>query len=62
MKDFNVLIDSNIILDVVQEREPFKSLAKEILSLCIKGKINGFVTAHSLCDIFLYSPKRQNSL
>ena len=52
MKDFDILIDSNIILDVVQEREPFKSLAKQIIALCIKKEINGFVTAHSLCDIF----------
>lgn len=52
MRDINILIDSNIILDVVQEREPFTSNAKNILSQCITRRINGFVTAHSLCDIF----------
>ncbi len=52
IKNFDILIDSNIILDVVQEREPFCSNAKKILSLCIAKNINGFVTAHSLCDIF----------
>lgn len=52
MRDINILIDSNIILDVVQEQEPFTSNAKNILSQCITRRINGFVTAHSLCDIF----------
>lgn len=52
MRDINILIDSNIILDVVQEREPFTSNAKNILSQCITRRINGFVTTHSLCDIF----------
>lgn len=52
MRDINILIDSNIVLDVVQEREPFSSNAKNVLSQCITRKINGFVTAHSLCDIF----------
>lgn len=48
----DVLIDSNIILDVMQKREPFSSLSKEILSLCIRSEIEGYVSAHSLCDIF----------
>ncbi len=52
MKSCNVLLDTNVILDVVQEREPFCSNAKKVLSLCILKRINGFVTAHSLCDIF----------
>ena len=48
----DVLIDTNLILDVVQDRQPHSAPAKEILSRCIKKEINGFVTAHSLCDIF----------
>ncbi len=48
----NVLIDTNVVLDVLQKREPFHEDSKEILSLCIQTKLNGFMTAHSLCDIF----------
>ena len=48
----DVLIDTNIILDTVQQREPFCSDAKKILECCIRNNISGFVTAHSLCDIF----------
>ena len=47
-----LLIDTNIILDTVQEREPFCSDAKQILAYCIRNTISGFVSAHSLCDIF----------
>ena len=48
----DALIDTNLILDVVQDRQQFSIAAKEILSRCVKREINGFVTAHSLCDIF----------
>ena len=48
----DVLIDSNIVIDVVQEREPFCSLSKDIIGRCIKSEISGFLSSHSLCDIF----------
>ena len=48
----NLLIDSNIILDMVQHREPFSANSKEIIADCIKQKYQGFVSAHSLCDIY----------
>ena len=48
----NLLIDSNIILDMVQRREPFSANFKEIIADCIKQKYQGFVSAHSLCDIY----------
>ena len=52
MKSMDILIDSNVIIDVLQEREPFCFEAKKVIALCIEKKVNGFVTAHSLCDIF----------
>ena len=48
----DVLIDSNIIVDVIQEREPFCSYSKSIIAMCIKDEITGYVSAHSLCDLF----------
>lgn len=48
----DVLIDTNVIIDTVQEREPFCSDAKAVLASCIKKSVSGFVSAHSLCDIF----------
>ena len=38
----NLLIDSNIILDMVQRREPFSANSKEIIADCIKTKISSF--------------------
>ena len=48
----NLLIDSNIILDMVQRREPFSANSTEIIADCIKQKYQVFVSAHSLCDIY----------
>ena len=48
----NLLIDSNVILDIVQHREPFFRESKEIIAECIRQSHFGFVTAHSLCDIY----------
>lgn len=56
----DVLIDTNIVLDVLQNREPFSEDSKKILALCIKTKLNGFMTAHSLCDIFYILRKDLN--
>ena len=41
MKDMQVLIDTNIIVDTIQERQPYSSNSKQILALCIANKING---------------------
>lgn len=56
----DVLIDTNIVLDVLQNREPFIEDSKKILALCIQTKLNGFMTAHSLCDIFYILRKDLN--
>ena len=47
-----LLIDTNIILDFLLEREPFYDNSKEILKLCALKKFQGFITASSVTDIF----------
>ena len=47
----NVLIDTNIILDVLCAHEPFVSDAVKIFKLCEVKKINGFVSALSIPNI-----------
>ena len=47
----NLLVDSNVILDMVQ-REPFFRESKKVIAECIRQSHFGFVTAHSLCDIY----------
>ena len=47
-----LMIDTNIILDVLLEREPFYQQSKEVLNLCEKKKIHGFISASTATDIF----------
>ena len=53
----NVLIDTNIILDVIQKRQPFFYDANRIFQQCIGNVHNGFVTAHSISDVFFITRK-----
>ncbi len=46
------MIDTNIIIDVLTEREPFFAYSKRVLELCESKVINGFVTASAVTDIF----------
>ena len=47
-----LMIDTNIILDVLLEREPFFENSKSILDLCESRKIHGFISASTATDIF----------
>ena len=47
-----VMCDTNIILDVLLEREPFVEDSYKLLRLCEEHDINGFVSASSITDIF----------
>lgn len=54
-----VLLDTNIIMDALQERQPFASAAKEILLCAENGQFDCFLTANAITDIFyLYSRVR----
>ena len=52
MQKPNILIDTNIFLDVFLQRSPFFEDSKTILKLCEEHRINGFLTASSITDIF----------
>ena len=54
-----VLLDTNIIMDALQERQPFDIPAKEILKRYQDGEIACLFTANAATDIFyLYSKAR----
>lgn len=54
-----VLLDTNIIMDALQERSPFDAPAKEILKLGQSDKLTCMFTANADADIFyLYSKSR----
>ncbi|MDR1452855.1 MAG: PIN domain-containing protein [Candidatus Margulisbacteria bacterium] len=48
----NILLDTNIILDVLLKRSPFYIEALKIFELAETGKINGFISATTFTDIY----------
>lgn len=47
-----ILIDINIILDVLQKREPFYETSVRLLTLVEIGRVQGYLAAHSLTTLF----------
>lgn len=47
-----LMIDTNVFLDVLAKREPFYEKSKAVLDLCESKKIQGFLSASSVTDIF----------
>ena len=45
-----IMVDTNIIIDVLLEREPFVNDSYKLLSLCEEHQIDGFVSASSITD------------
>ncbi|GHT48743.1 twitching motility protein PilT [Spirochaetia bacterium] len=46
------LIDTNVIIDALVNREPFAAKACALLSLCAKNYFLGYFAAHTIPDIF----------
>jgi len=57
-----VLVDTNVLLDFLLEREPFKKDAEELFAAIDSGQIIGYVTATTLTDIFYIARKHTRSL
>ena len=47
-----VLFDLNVILDVLQRREPFYAMSARVLACAETGRVEGLVAAHSLTTLF----------
>lgn len=56
-----VMCDTNIILDILLDQEPFAETSAEILRLCEAGKIEGYTTASCITDIFYIVRKHLHS-
>jgi predicted nucleic acid-binding protein len=48
----SVLIDLNILLDVLQKREPFYEISAALLATVETGRVKGYVAAHSVTTLF----------
>ena len=61
MKNMVVLIDTNVILDYMTNREPFAEGSRQILHYCAEKRIAGYIAAHSVTNIFYILRKHYSS-
>lgn len=57
-----VLIDTNIILDFLLQREPFVQDAELLFQAIKSGRVVGYATATTLTDIFYIAKKHTRSI
>lgn len=57
----NVLIDTCVIIDALQSREPFRKEAEEIFLVVANRRIAGCITASSVTDIYYLIHKALHS-
>ena len=55
-----VLLDINVVLDLLLEREPFVSYAKEIFVLIENGDVEGYLCANSVTTLHYLIGKSKN--
>jgi predicted nucleic acid-binding protein len=47
-----VIIDTNVIIDYLADRNPFADDAERIIDLCGSGELVGLITANAVTDIY----------
>lgn len=47
-----VLIDTNVIIDFLAEREPFYNMALQVMEKCASGEVEGYIAFHSLPNLW----------
>lgn len=47
-----VLLDTNIIVDVALEREPFSTDSDRVLSFVEQGQVEGYISASTFSDLY----------
>ncbi len=55
-----IVIDTNVLLDAIVNREPFYQEAQHIFNLILDSKVEGFITANSITDIYYIAKKNMN--
>lgn len=56
-----ILIDTNVLLDYLLTREPFYDDAKNIIDVCVDGKVKGCIAAHSISNMFFILRKEYSA-
>lgn len=62
-----ILIDTNVLLDYLLEREPYFEDAKKVIFSCTDGNVQGCIAAHSISNMFFilrkdYSAKERREI
>jgi len=57
--ELRILLDINLLLDVLQKREPFYATSAGVVAAAEKGRIIGFIAAHSITTLFYLIQKSQ---
>jgi predicted nucleic acid-binding protein len=57
-----ILIDTNVVLDFLLQREPFFQDAERLFQAISKGQAIGYITATTLTDIFYIARRHTQSL
>lgn len=52
------LLDTNVVLDALAAREPFRRDAEQLFLLAAEERYTGYITANSLTDIWYIASKR----
>ena len=47
-----VLIDTNVLMDYLAKREPYFATARNLINACMEKKIDGYIAAHSILNLF----------
>lgn len=52
MKSMVILIDTNVALDFLTMRQPYYNDARNVIMICAKEKVKGYIAFHSLPNFF----------
>ncbi|HXT50327.1 MAG TPA: PIN domain-containing protein [Thermoanaerobaculia bacterium] len=55
-----ILVDTNVALDVVLDREPHSAVSAALLSALEAGRCEGFLAAHAFTTIFYLTAKQRD--
>lgn len=55
-----ILVDINVVLDVVQQRQPFYEASASVLDAVAYKDVEGFLAAHSVTTLFYILVRLQN--
>jgi hypothetical protein len=49
-----VLFDSDVLLDVLAQRQPFVIASARALNTVTQGRVQGYISGHAVTNIFYY--------